>query len=233
VLVVTLLLADTLAVVAVTASSDPLLESSFVTVNTFLWLDFETTGLDPELDDIIEVGCILTDRSLRQISSFQSLVSPRPSALARISKNRVVREMHEKTGLLQELGDFVGTYGELKDLSYTESRILFWLDSQPVDTAVMFLCGSGVSHFDHGLVKSRMPLLASRLRYATIDVSVVSRFLDSFVGPGRDKLFPGDEYKEHRALYDAMRALESAELLVEQLDFLVETVPLDEQYSLG
>ena len=159
-----------------------------VAVNTFLWLDFETTGLDFELDDIIEVGCILTDRSLRPISSFQSLVSPRQSALARASSNKVVHDMHEKTGLLREIQDFVSVYGELKDLSYVERQLLSWLDSQPVDTSVMFLCGSGVSHFDHWLIKDRMPSLAARLRYATIDVSVVTRFLDSFVGPDREEL---------------------------------------------
>ncbi len=200
-----------------------------VTVNTFLWLDFETTGLDFELDDIIEVGCILTDRSLRPISSFQSLVYPRQSALARASSNKVVHDMHEKTGLLREIQDFVSVYGELKDLSYVERQLLSWLDSQPVDTSVMFLCGSGVSHFDHWLIKDRMPTLAARLRYATIDVSVVTRFLDSFVGPDREKLTPGDVYQEHRALYDSQRALESAELLVEQFSFLIEDLPFDQE----
>lgn len=200
-----------------------------MSVNTFLWLDFETTGLDFELDDLIEVGCILTDRSLRPISSFQSLVSPRDSALSRISSNKVVHEMHEKTGLLREVRDFVSTYGGLKDLSYVERQIISWLDAQPIDTSTMFLCGSGVSHFDHALVKARMPLLAARLRYATIDVSVVSRFLDSFVNPDREKLYPGDEYQEHRALYDTQRAVESAELLVEQFSFLVEALPFDQE----
>ena len=198
-------------------------------VNTFLWLDFETTGLDFELDDIIEVGCILTDRSLRPISSFQSLVSPRDSALSRISSNKVVHDMHEKTGLLRELRDFVTVYGDLKDLSYVERQIISWLDAQPIDTSTMFLCGSGVSHFDHALVKARMHLLAARLRYSTIDVSVVSRFLDSFVDPDREKLSPGDKYQEHRALYDTQRAVESAELLVEQFSFLVEALPFDQE----
>lgn len=191
-------------------------------VNTFLWLDFETTGLDPVYDDIIEVGCVLTDRSLRPISRFQSLVVPRQEAFDRAMQNSVVREMHERTGLLDELRDFATDNGVLKSLWYVEADLVAWLDAQEdVDTSTMFLCGSGVSHFDHALIKDQMPRLAKRLRYATLDVSVVTRFLDSFVGPDYEKLPRADSSHAHRALYDAERAVESATLLSDQLSFLV------------
>lgn len=41
----------------------------------FIWIDLLTTGQNPEKDHILEVGCVITDQSLNQVSSsFQAPV---------------------------------------------------------------------------------------------------------------------------------------------------------------
>lgn len=42
----------------------------------YCFIDFETTGLSHERDDIIQVGCIITDAELQIISHFSSFINP-------------------------------------------------------------------------------------------------------------------------------------------------------------
>ena len=190
-----------------------------MSINTFLWLDFETTGLDFKFDDIIEVGAVLTDCSMIPVTSFQSLVTPSEEAYFRLMQNDRVRSMHRNTGLLQDLDSLISSsMSSLKSLEFVEHNLLSWLDSSGLDTSTMYLCGSGVSHFDHHLINIRLPRLAERLRYATIDVSVLWRFQEAFVGDSLE-MSPVDSSKAHRAMYDVERAVEMGE---KYRDFLLD-----------
>jgi oligoribonuclease len=65
----------------------------------FVWIDLETTGLNPEKDDILEIAVILTDRNLKTISKYHTLV-----AGADLDKlDPVVKAMHIKSGLAEDL----------------------------------------------------------------------------------------------------------------------------------
>ena len=145
-------------------------------------------------------------------SSFWSLVTPSEEAYFRMMDNDRVRSMHRNTGLLPELDELIrSSESSMKSLEFVEHNLLSWLDSSDLDTSTMYLCGSGVSHFDHHLIKSRMPRLNERLRYATIDVSVLWRFQEAFIGEALP-MPDVDPSRAHRALYDAHRAVELGSL---------------------
>lgn len=68
-----------------------------------LWLDIETTGLDPHLDAILEIGAILTDIDLKEISRFHAIYSL--PLFIRKKMDPYVTEMHVRNGLLDEIAN--------------------------------------------------------------------------------------------------------------------------------
>ena len=67
-----------------------------------VWIDCEMTGLDLDVDELIEVAVIVTDAELNPLDSGIDLLI-KPSATAMNHMGEFVREMHTKSGLLAEL----------------------------------------------------------------------------------------------------------------------------------
>ncbi len=65
----------------------------------FVVLDLETNGLDPVMDEIIEVGAIRTNHETGGRTPFQSLVKP---------QQRAPRQITEMTGILQAMVESEG-----------------------------------------------------------------------------------------------------------------------------
>lgn len=69
--------------------------------------DFETTGLDPDRDLPLELGLVLVNDALEEVSQHRIVFGYTPEEIseAQASCAPVVREMHEKNGLWQDLLD--------------------------------------------------------------------------------------------------------------------------------
>ena len=67
-----------------------------------VWIDCEMTGLDLGADALIEVAALVTDFDLNVLGDGVDLIV-KPPAEALDQMNDFVREMHEKSGLLDEL----------------------------------------------------------------------------------------------------------------------------------
>ena len=69
-----------------------------------VWIDCEMTGLDLERDALIEVAVLVTDSELNILGDgVDVVIACPPEALE--SMPPVVREMHEASGLLDELAN--------------------------------------------------------------------------------------------------------------------------------
>ena len=67
-------------------------------MNNLLWIDVETTGLDPMRDDILALGMALTDSELSHKCSIELVFYRNPHTLR---MGEYVCEMHTKNGLLE------------------------------------------------------------------------------------------------------------------------------------
>lgn len=173
-----------------------------------MWFDLETTGLDPALDVILEVGCVLTagfDEGLREIATFSAVVAADESELEQM--DTVVRNMHRGTGLWQEVLDSDSSIYEVQE------DLLEWMDFHGLTSGVT-VGGSGVSRFDVPFVHARMRKVAERFHFRHMDVSSLRAMLKSI---GRDDLVAPMSGHAHRALVDARHSADTARLVVDEL----------------
>lgn len=185
---------------------------------TILWLDFETTGLHPA-DDILEVAAILTDNDLIELGRFHRVI--RPEALDILQLDPIVSEMHTKNGLIGEVVALDLCYENT--LRGVGGDLAAWLrNKHGLGRGDVRLAGAGVSHFDHDLIKRNLRQVAGLFHYATIDVSVIRRFIEDVVGD--TSLLPTLPDGNHRAMTDVENALAEAMHYRSLLDTIARSV---------
>lgn len=171
-----------------------------------LFLDLETTGVDENLDNIIEVGIAVYKQwpDMTELFAKSYTVLPSDAAFERMRGKDVVREMHAKNGLLAEIEDirtramndepFPFPFAFEVDRQIDEDLSQFGTRNSPH----IPLAGSGVSHFDRKFVRKYLPLFDARITHWAYDVGVARRM---FILAGAQ--YASDDAKTHRALDDA------------------------------
>ena len=142
-----------------------------------LWLDLETTGLDPQLDSILEVAYTFTRENLEpaydRIDSV--VITPTVDALSRLKENSYVLAMHEKSGLAADLMT-PSTY----ELGVIENLICYNIEAIVSKSDSVYLAGASV-HFDLAFIRVWMPRLAAQLSHRVYDTSTLKAFFGEFV----------------------------------------------------
>lgn len=182
--------------------------------------DLETTGLDPDAEEILEVACIVTDDKLVETARFHALVTPdRP--FHRLGD--FVRDMHTKNGLWKDLMEnphqmracvVSDTFAEFLRLNTVKVYTGPKGDEIRLDRAQ--LAGNTIS-FDRAFLKRHMPNAEAQLHYRNFDVSSLNEFARRFapaVYESRPKQSPS---AAHRAMADVEESLRVARYYVEKL----------------
>jgi oligoribonuclease len=139
-----------------------------------LWLDLETTGLEPMHDRILEVGFVLApfDQPFKLGGVVRSIVIHDTG----IGLSAFIREMHGKNGLLLECAT-----SRFSLLQAEEELLLFVPEIEDKDEKVI-LAGASV-HFDLGFLRVHMPRVAARLSHRLYDTSAIKLFCQSLGMP--------------------------------------------------
>lgn len=170
--------------------------------DNFLFIDLETTGLDPFNDKIVEVAWTTTKGDLRMpMSIFSRTIVPMGDALQRIYANPVVEEMHRKTGLLDELEH--GDVELLSRLPRVEEEIVDHLRRRSNEGERWHYVGASV-HFDAGFIAHWMPRLAKRMHHRILDTSSLKLALGSM---GIELPEPANQ-NSHRAANDVQEVID-------------------------
>lgn len=131
----------------------------------FLWLDTETTGLDPKEHTIIAVGALFTDARLNPISEpFEVVIQTPHGFLSRMDD--AVTQMHVKSGLLEAVRASTTT------LHRAEHDLLDFITSNTQGRKSTFLAGSSI-HFDRAFLAEQMPLVLDHVSHRMVDVSTL------------------------------------------------------------
>lgn len=127
-----------------------------------VWIDCEMTGLDVDVDELVEVAVIVTDSDLNPLHEGMTVViKPHQSALDHM--NDFVREMHTTSGLIEEIPQGV-------DVAEAEYMIVEYLLGLLPEDARPPLAGNSIAT-DRGFLARYMPKLDSHLHYRNVDVS--------------------------------------------------------------
>jgi oligoribonuclease len=129
-----------------------------------VWIDCEMTGLDLEVDELVEIAVIVTDFELRPLDpGFQVVIKPDDSAMAHM--NDFVTKMHEKSGLLEEIPQGVSVAeAEFDVLEYIQRFV-------PLEGKAP-LAGNTIGT-DRMFLAKYMPRVDRWLHYRNVDVSSV------------------------------------------------------------
>lgn len=154
-----------------------------------IWIDLEMTGLDPAVDSILEIACIITGPDLQPLGQYEAVVETSTEQLAKMGD--FVREMHTSNGLLERVKQATTTLEEAQTATLE-------LVKQHCAEREGVLAGNSI-HQDRRFLYRYMPQLEAWLHYRQVDVSSL-KILSRAWYPDLPKYGKAD--KAHTALAD-------------------------------
>ncbi|RLP92865.1 MULTISPECIES: oligoribonuclease [unclassified Micromonospora] len=166
-----------------------------------VWIDCEMTGLDLGRDKLIEVAALVTDPDLNVLGDGVDVVIHADEA-ALEAMPEIVRTMHAKSGLTEEVRRSAVTLAEAED------RVLEYVSGFVKDPRTAPLCGNSIAT-DRGFIARDMPRLDAHLHYRMIDVSSIKELCRRWY----PRVYFGQPQKglAHRALADIRESIRELE----------------------
>ncbi|MDO5634127.1 MAG: oligoribonuclease [Micrococcus sp.] len=129
-----------------------------------VWIDCEMTGLHVSVDELVEVAVLITDSELNILDEGIDLVI-RPSDAAVAQMDPFVRDMHARSGLMQEFDAGLS-------LEEATRQVMEYLRERVPETGKALLAGNSVGQ-DKVFLSAYMPEVIEHLHYRVVDVSTV------------------------------------------------------------
>jgi oligoribonuclease len=159
------------------------------------------TGLDLGKDALIEVAALVTDPNLNVLGAgVDVVIHADEQALAGMPE--IVRAMHERSGLTEEVRRSSVSLAEAEDL------VMDYVSSLVKDPRSAPLCGNSIAT-DRGFLARDMPRLDAHLHYRMIDVSSIKELCRRWY----PRVYFGQPAKglAHRALADIRESIRELE----------------------
>ncbi|QBG36658.1 oligoribonuclease [Litorilituus sediminis] len=176
--------------------------------SNLIWLDLEMTGLEPEVDVILEIATIVTDSQLNILAQGPVFaISQSDDVLDNMSPWCV--EHHGKSGLTQRCRE-----SDISLAEATEKTIRFVEQYVPKGKSPM--CGNSIGQ-DRRFINKYMPTFEDYFHYRNLDVSTVKELARRWKPEVLDKVV---KTGAHLALDDIKESI--AELKVYREHFFKE-----------
>lgn len=164
--------------------------------DNLVWIDCEMTGLNVELDCLVEIAVVITNSELEILDEGLNLViKPRPESWANM--NDFVRNMHTESGLINDVESGL-------DLADAEQLILDYVKQYVPEARQSPLAGNSIGT-DRMFLNRYMPALDQHLHYRNIDVSSIKELTRRWYPRAYFQL-PKKE-GGHRALADILESI--------------------------
>jgi oligoribonuclease len=166
-----------------------------------VWIDCEMTGLDLRNDALIEIAALVTDADLVPFGEGVDVVIHAPDE-SLDNMLDVVRDMHAKSGLTDEVRQSTVTMAE------AEKLVLDYVREHVPEGRSAPLCGNSIAT-DRGFLARDMPELDGYLHYRMVDVSSIKELCRRW--------YPRIYYSQpekglaHRALADVRESIRELE----------------------
>lgn len=171
------------------------------------WIDTETSGLRADVDQLLQVACILTDPQLRVIveEPFESVIATANVPSLRDRVDPTVRDMHDRTGLWQRCAD-----PDAPPLKHVEQALLDYIRAAAPERRQARLAGNSIRH-DLNFLDAHMPSVAEHLHYRSVDVSAIA-----FIAEHNLDYAPVATASNHEALSDLHDSIHQLHAVLQQ-----------------
>lgn len=132
--------------------------------SNLIWLDLEMTGLDPNVDFILEIATIATDSELNILAEGPTLAIYQPQSHLD-GMNAWCQEHHNQSGLVKRVLQSTCSESEAEQQTLAFIRQYIPPNQSP-------LCGNSISQ-DRRFLKRYMPELEDYFHYRNVDVSTI------------------------------------------------------------
>ena len=174
-----------------------------------VWIDTETTGLDPHKGDLMEIAVVVTDDSYNELGVFQANILGADLD----NLDDFIVGMHTKSGLLDELK--AGNGFTLDEVN-TALKVFLAQFGDEKALRKSALGGSSV-HFDRSWLQVHLPEAIGALSHRHVDASSFSIVAKNACQKVYDKRRKGQSETAHRALDDIRFSISEVKFYAKRL----------------
>jgi len=161
-----------------------------------VWIDCEMTGLELEVDELVEIAVVITDFELNVLDpGYSVVIKPDQSALDNMGE--FVTNMHTTSGLLEEIPNGVS-------VADAEFQVIEYIQRFVPDESKAPLAGNTIGT-DRAFLARYMPRLDAHLHYRNVDVSSIKELARRWYP--RVYFNAPSKHGGHRALADILESI--------------------------
>ena len=166
--------------------------------DNLIWIDLEMTGLRPEIDAIIEIATVVTDRELNVLGEGPNLAIHQPEATLALM-DEWNQKQHGSSGLVARVRASEVT------LADAETRTLEFLRPL-VSAGASPMCGNSICQ-DRRFLYRHMPALEKFFHYRNLDVSTLKELARRWAPGVAESFVKQGTHLAHADIHESIREL--------------------------